>query len=63
MKITNKSHVLFQGLAGGKHKLLATGSRHFCEAASGMSSSQRTKNAVGVCTTEFWTDLLGEKIK
>jgi len=62
MKITNKSHVLFVK-TDGKRKLLATGSRHFCEVASGMSSGQRIACAVGIVTSEFWTDALGEKTK
>jgi len=62
MKITNKSHVLFVK-TDGKRKLLATGSRQHCEIASGMSSGQRAACAVGIVTSEFWTNLLGEKTK
>tara|TARA_R110000824_G_scaffold356312_1_gene543554 strand:- start:47 stop:304 length:258 start_codon:yes stop_codon:yes gene_type:complete len=62
MKMTNKSHVLFVK-TDGKRKVLATGSRHLCEVASGMTSGQRTACAVGIVTTEFWVDILGEKIK
>jgi len=62
MKMTNKSHVLFVK-TDGKRKLLATGSRQHCEAASGMTSGQRTACNVGVVTSEFWVDMLGEKTK
>tara|TARA_R110000824_G_scaffold17971_2_gene71919 strand:- start:1292 stop:1480 length:189 start_codon:yes stop_codon:yes gene_type:complete len=62
MKMTNKSHVLFVK-TDGKRKVLASGSRHFCEAASGMTSGQRTACNVGIISTECWVDILGEKIK
>ena len=62
MKMTNKSHVLFVK-TDGKRKVLATGSRQHCEIASGMTSGQRTACNVGVVTSEFWVDMLGEKTK
>ena len=62
MKITDKSHVLFVK-TNGKRKVLATGSRHHCEIASGMTSGQRTAFNVGIVTIDFWVDVLGEKTK